>query len=393
MPPAANHQFHFAEATRRLSGQPMFMLLAKARALERAGRQILHFELGEPDFNTPAHVTAAAIGALRAGQTHYTEAMGTRELRAAVQRSAQAAYGYQPDLEQILVTPAQAVLYLLVRCLVNPGDEVLVPDPGFPPYLAVLRFAGAVPVSVPLREAHAFRMQPADIAARVTKKTRLLILNSPQNPTGGVMTAAEMAGAYELAQRHQFYLLSDEVYRKMTYDETAASPSIHDRALERTIVLDGFSKAYAMTGWRLGYVIGPAPVVEQMSLLLNLIISCVPTFIQAGGVAALEGDQAPAQRMMTEYRRRRDTLVLGLNRLPGVRCVTPDGAIYAFPNITGTGLTSQQFSQRMLERAGVALLPGDNFGPGGEGYVRLCYATSMATIERALTLMADALRG
>lgn len=393
MTPAANRNFGFADATGRLSGQPMFALLSKARALERAGRQILHFELGEPDFDTPAHITEAAIRALVAGQTHYTEAMGTRELREAVQRSTQAAYGYQPDLEQILVTPAQAVLYFLVRCLVNPGDEVLVPDPGFPPYLAVLRFAGAVPVAVPLREEHAFRMQPADIAARVTKKTRLLILNSPQNPTGGVMTATEAAGAYDLAKRHNFYLFSDEVYRKMTYGGSAASASVHDRARERTIVLDGFSKAYAMTGWRLGYVIGPAPVVAKMSLLLNLIISCVPTFIQAGGVAALAGDQTPVQVMMAEYRRRRDLLVTGLNRLPGVRCVTPAGAIYAFPNITGTGLTSQQFADTMLERAGVALLPGHNFGPGGEGYVRLCYATSMTTIERALTLMADALRG
>ena len=392
MIPAPNREFALADAAGRLSGQPMFAVLSRARALEREGKPILHFELGEPDFDTPAHVTDAAVAALRSGQTHYAEAMGMRELRISVQRSATAAYGYTPDLEQILVTPAHAVMYLVVRCLVNPGDEVLVPDPGFPSYLAVLRFAGAVAVPVPLREEHAFRMQPADIADRVTPKTRLLMLNSPQNPTGGVMTAQEMAGAYDLAQRHGFYLLSDEVYRRMTYDVPAASPSVHDAARERTIVLDGFSKAYAMTGWRLGYVIGPAPVVAKMSLLLNLIISCVPTFIQAGGVAALEGDQSAARAMMAEYRRRRDALVAGLNQLPGVRCVTPDGAIYAFPNISGTGLTSQQFADRMLERAGVALLPGDNFGPSGAGYVRLCYATSMATIERALTLMAEALR-
>jgi aspartate/methionine/tyrosine aminotransferase len=274
---------------------------------------------------------------------------------------------------------------------VEPGAEVIVPDPGFPTYYSVLKFTGAVPVRVPLLEKDGFRADPEAIRKRITRRTRLIILNSPHNPTGSVLTPSVIDEIAKIAEDHDIYILSDEIYARMLYDCPFRSPSARDSCRERTIIANGFSKSYAMTGWRLGVAIGPEDLIEKMGLLLQTTTSCVSPFIQEAGIAALSGDQEPIKAMVEEFKRRRNCLVEGLNELPGVRCIKPDGAFYAFANITGTGMTSEEFAGYMLEEAGVALLPGTNFGEYGEGYIRLCYATSRDNIVKGLEAMKAAL--
>jgi aspartate/methionine/tyrosine aminotransferase len=277
---------------------------------------------------------------------------------------------------------------------VNPGEDVIVPDPGFPTYYSAIKFCGVNEVRVPLKEANHFRMAPEDIESRITDKTRLIIINSPQNPTGSVMTPEEIEQVAEIAERHDIYLYSDEVYARMVYDDSGPfkSPAAKDGCQERTIVANGFSKAFAMTGWRLGCVIGPENVIEKMGLLLQTTSSCVTPFIQRAGIAAIRGDQKPIIAMIEEYHGRRDLLVEGLNSLPGVSCLIPGGAFYAFPNIKGTDMTSEEFADFCLEEAGVALLPGTNFGEHGRGYVRLCYANSRENIQKGIDRMRDVLK-
>jgi aspartate/methionine/tyrosine aminotransferase len=294
----------------------------------------------------------------------------------------------------VLVTPgANISIFYAVQCLVEPGDEVIVPDPGFPTYYSVLKMCGAVPVRVPLREENAFRMNPEDVRSRITDKTRLIIVNSPQNPTGAVMTPDEIAAMADIAEEHDVYLFSDEIYVRMMLDEGCrfSSPAIRDGCRVRTILANGFSKGFAMTGWRLGVVIGPEDVIEKMGLLLQTTSSCVPPFIQRAGIEAICGDQSAVKAMIGEYRERRNMLVDGLNRIPGIKCLRPGGAFYVFPNITQTGLTSEEFAEAVLEKGGVALLPGTSFGPSGKGYVRLCYATSRENIREGLRRIEAAL--
>lgn len=388
-------RYRLAKAAGNLEGQPMFKMLAKVQELERAGRDVVHFEIGDPDFDTPTNIVEAACAALRNGETHYTSSMGLHDFRETVRLTTSRTRGFTPDIEQVLVTPsANIIIYYVIRCLVEPGDEIIVPDPGFPSYYAAIKFCGAVAVPVPLREEHEFRMNPHDVRRAITPRTRLIILNSPHNPTGSVMTPEEISSMAEIAEEHDVFLYSDEVYARMIFDDATpfSSPSIRDRCRERTIVANGFSKAFAMTGWRLGVAIGPANVIEKMGLLLQTTSSCVAPFIQRAGIEAIMGDQTQVNAMMTEYRLRRDLLVDGLNRIPGITCLKPGGAIYVFPNISGTGLSSEKFADLMLEKAGVALLPGTNFGRAGAGFVRLCYAVSRERITEGLARIEKAVK-
>ena len=387
---------HLSIAARNVEGQPMFKMLDKVQKLERTGREIIHFELGEPNFDTPSNIVEAACQALKGGDTHYTSSMGLYALREVVQKTTQISRGFTPEIDQILVTPgANAIIYLAVSCLVNPGEEVIVPDPGFPTYYSAIRYCGAIPVTVPLYESNQFRLNPDDLRKRITPQTRLIIINSPSNPTGAVMTPDEINEVARIAAEHDIYLLSDEIYARMVFagENRFHTPAILDQCKERTIIINGFSKAFAMTGWRLGVAIGPKEVIEKMGLIVQTIVSCVPPFIQMAGIEAIKGDQSATSEMLTAYQQRRDVLVAGLNGIPGVRCVKPEGALYAFPNILATQMTSEEFADFALEKAGVALLPGNNFGGQGEGYIRLCYVNTLENIERAIEQLRQALKG
>lgn len=384
-----------SDVAEHIEGQPMFAILDKVQKLERAGRSVLHFELGEPDFDTPENIVDRACYALREGNTHYTSSMGLYDFRVAVQETTQKSRGFQPSIEQILVTPgANSIIYFTIKCVVNPGEEVIVPDPGFPTYFSAIKACGAIPVTVPLKEENDFRLDPNDLKEKITDKTRLIIINSPSNPTGAVMTEEEIKSVAEIAKEHDVYLLSDEIYGRLIFDSDSMflSPSYIDQCKERTIIINGFSKAFAMTGWRLGVVIGPEPLIEKMGLLVSTIVSCVPPFIQEAGIEAIKGDQSSIDDMKKEYDRRRKVLVDGLNSLPGISCVMPKGAIYAFPNISETGMNSEEFANFALEKANVALLPGDNFGRNGEGFVRMCYVNSQENIDKAIQSLNTALR-
>ena len=384
-----------SDAALNVEGQPMFKVLDKVQKLERAGCEILHFELGEPNFDTPPNIVEAACDALKNGETHYVSSMGLHELREAVQKTTQISRGFKPEMDQILVTPgANAIIYLAVSCLVNPGEEVIVPDPGFPTYYSAIKYCGAIPVTVPLYECNQFRLNPDDLRKRITPNTRLIIINSPSNPTGSVMTPDEIDEVARIAEEHDIYLLSDEIYARMVFDgeNKFHTPAKLDSCKERTVIINGFSKAFAMTGWRLGVAVGPKEVIEKMGLVIQTIVSCVPPFIQAAGIEAINGEQSTIAEMRDSYQQRCDVLFRGLNSIPGIECVRPEGAMYAFPNISGTGMTSEEFADFALEKAGVALLPGNNFGKHGEGYIRLCYVNTLENIKLAVEKLREALK-
>ena len=384
-----------SDAACRLEGQKMFQILARANELERQGKEILHFELGDPDFDTPQNIVEAACKSLKDGETHYAPSSGLLELKMGAADVTVRSRGFKPDLDQLLVTAgANVQIYYAVASAVNPGEEAIVPDPGFVSYFSILKFVGANPVRVPLFEKNEFKLNPNDVEKAITDKTRMIIINSPSNPTGAVMTENEIKRIYEIAKKNDVYLLSDEIYARMVYKEANTnhfSPSRYDSCRERTIVVNGFSKSYAMTGWRLGVVTGPSDLISKMGLLLETTSSCVSPFIQKAGLEALYGDKEPVAKMMDEFRQRRDVIIEGLNSLPGVTCIKPKGAFYAFPNITKTGLTSEEFAERMLNEAGVALAPGPIFGENGEGYVRMCYCNSMENIKKAIGKMKNVL--
>ncbi|MHA2225304.1 MAG: pyridoxal phosphate-dependent aminotransferase [Candidatus Hodarchaeales archaeon] len=369
------------------TGAGIFDVLQKAKALEREGKQVLHFEIGQPDFPTPNHIKEAAITAIKQNFTGYVSTTGIRELKEAIQNEVENSRGFRPTLNQILIMPGgNPGIYLTLRSVVqNPKDEEIVfPDPGFPTYGAVVNYLNAGNVPIFCKEENKFRLSPDDIKTNLNSKTRAIILNSPQNPTGSVMTKAELIKIAEFAEENQIYILADEIYSKMTYDENFFSCSYRDECKERTIILDGFSKAYSMTGWRLGYTIGPEPIIERMSLLISMTISCTNSFIQKGGIAALKGPQDELNANMTAFRARRDAIVRGLNEIPNFSCLIPQGAFYAFPNIKKTGMTSKELADHLLYNAGVACLPGTIFGKAGEGYLRFSYATSIETINEAI---------
>ena len=373
-----------ADITRGLTGQPMFSLLAQAEEMERSGREIIHFEIGDPNFVSPSHVKDAAKMAIDKNLTHYTNSMGILECREAVVDYVNDNLGFRPSIEQILICPANAIIDFVVRCVVNPGEEIIHPDPGFPTYSSVIEYNGMVSVGAPLEEKNNFRMNPDDVSERITKKTKLLVVNTPQNPTGAVMTRKEVFEMARIAELNNLYLLSDEVYSAITYDKTHHSPTKLDQCKERSILLGSLSKNFSMSGWRLGYAVGPKKLIEKMGLLLETTSSCVSPFIQRGGIEALLGKQNKIYEMVDEYRKRRDVMIKGLNSLPGISCFKPKGAFYAFPNIIETGYSSQQFTELVLEKAGVAVTPGPIFGNYGEGFVRLCYVNSIVNIEKAI---------
>ena len=375
-----------SELSKRIDGQPMFKLLDKVKKLEHEGRDIIHFEIGDPDFETPENIVDAGIDAIKNGFTHYTSSFGLKEFRQKICETTERSRGFKPNLNQVLVTPgANIAIFYAISCIVDPGEEVIVPDPGFPTYYSIIKMCNVVPVRVPLLESNKFRMNPKDIENSITEKTRMIVINSPQNPTGSVMTEEEIKMTYDIAKKYDLFVYSDEIYARMIYkDSVFSSPSIFDKCLERTIISNGFSKAFAMTGWRLGAVIGPPSVTEKMRLLLETSSSCVPPFIQKAGIEAIEGEQTSQKNMYVEYEKRRDLIVNGINSIPELTCVAPGGAFYVFVNIKKTGMTSETFCEYVLEDSGVAMLPGTSFGQFGEGFIRICYAVGQNEIKDAL---------
>lgn len=374
-----------ADGMYRILGEGAFAVLAKSQALEREGKEILHFEIGQPDFPTPQHIKDTGKTAIDENFTGYVAADGILELKSAVQDEIEISRGYRPTTKQILILPgAKPGIYFTMVGTTNPGEEVIFPDPGFPTYESVTKYIGAKPVPIPLKEENEFRLNPEDIAQRITPKTKLIILNSPQNPTGSVMTREELMKIAEMSEESNCFVLSDEIYSKMLYDAKFHSMTVHDEAKERSILLDGFSKSYSMTGWRLGFIIGPEKLIEKLGILLINSISCTTSFVQKAGIAALRGNQDDLFNMMAAFRKRRDTIIKGLNEVEKFSCLTPQGAFYAFPNIKETGMTSQEVADHLLYKAGVACLPGTAFGDNGEGYLRFSYATSLEMINIAI---------
>ena len=380
----------FTDRVSSLQAEGAYAVLARAQALEAMGRKILHLEIGQPDFPTFPNVSQAGMQAIQAGQTRYTSPAGMPPLRSAIAESVSEKLGLDISPARIVVGPgAKPGLFFPTLALVNPGDEVLYPDPGFPTYEAMIRVAGGVPIPIPLREENQFSFDLTAFDARVSDKTHLIILNSPANPTGGVIPLADLKHIAEKATLHNAWVMSDEIYGQLAYDglhvpSIAALPGM----LDRTIIVDGFSKTYAMTGWRLGFMVMPEPLAERVELLLTHSIGCTATFTQIAGVAALTGPQDRVAENVAEYQRRRDFIVAGLNAIPGVGCQVPQGAFYVFPNVKSFGLTSKEIAARLIDEAGVALLAGTDFGSGGEGYLRICYATSMDVIRESLKKMA-----
>ena len=381
-----------AESLERLGTETAFSVLARAKELERAGRDIIHLEIGEPDFATPLHICEAAARALRDGHTHYCPSAGLVEFREVAADYLARTRGIEVDAANVLIgTGAKPFLFFTILATCNPGDEVIYPDPGFPIYESAIRWAGATPVALPLREERDFVFDLGDLAARVGPRTKLVILNSPQNPTGGVLGPEEMAGAAEILAESPAWILSDEVYSQMVYEGEFASVASHTGLLERTILLDGLSKTYAMTGWRCGFAAVPKPLVDPLVRFFVNSTSCVPPFVQLAGIAALTGPQDDVTAMMEEFRRRRDVIVPLLNDLPGVSCRTPRGAFYAFPNVREVPLPAEELAERLLSEAGVAVLPGTAFGEVGRDNLRLSYANSVENLARAAERMRELL--
>lgn len=383
----------FSIIAERLTGQPMFNIMAQANEIERkTKKRIIHFEIGDPNFSSPKSAIVAASLALKNGKTHYTDSMGIRGLRDLIREIVNESIGFKPSLEQVLIAPANAVIDFLIRCVANLEDEIIIPDPGFPTYFSVANYNGIKSIGIPLREENCFKMKPEDIELAITSKTRLIIVNSPNNPTGSVMQKSELIKIAQIAQRNNLFLLLDEVYSKLIYAGNYFSPSIIDKCKENILVLGSMSKAYAMAGWRIGYVIGPEALIAKMGLLLQTIVSCLPAFIQLGAKSALEESNDFVIEKRNILKQRRDILVEGLNKLPGVSCIKPRGAFYAFANIKNSGMSSKQFSEEML-KADVCLLPGDYFGDFGKGYVRLSYGSvSINDIRLALDKMYNCLK-
>jgi len=379
---------NFAERMSRLGTESAFEVLARAKALERQGKEIIHLEIGEPDFDTPAHIREAAKRALDAGATHYGPAAGLPELREAIAKDVGATRNIPVAPEEIVVTPgAKPIMYFVITALVNPGDEVIYPNPGFPIYESVINFVGGVGVPIPLREESGFGFDLDLLEKKASKKTRLIVINSPQNPTGGVLEPDQLGRIAEIAKTFRIPVLADEIYKSFLYEGEFASITRFPGMRDLVIILDGFSKAYAMTGWRLGYGVMPAPLAEHVARLMVNSNSCTASFTQLAGIAALQGDQTPVAAMVAEFKRRRDLIVDGLNTLPGVSCRSPKGAFYVFPNVKALKRPSAEVAEAILTEAGVAVLGGQAFGEYGEGYLRLSYANSAENIRKALDRM------
>jgi aspartate aminotransferase len=375
-----------SEAMSRLGTETAFEVLAKARALEAQGREIVHLEIGEPDFDTPSNIIEVAGTALREGKTHYSPSAGIPELRQAVAECTSETTGVDVAPEQVVITPGgKPIMFFTIMALVEEGDEVLYPNPGFPIYESMINFVGAKPVALALEEERDFRFDVSQLRKKVTPRTKLLIINSPQNPTGGMLTREDLEEIAAVAREHDLMVLSDEIYDRIVYEGEFVSflslPDVQDR----TILLNGFSKTYAMTGWRLGYGVMPEELAVHITRLMTNSNSCTSTFTQFAGVEALRGPQDEARRMVEEFKRRRDVIVPGLNAIDGIRCAMPRGAFYVFPNIEGTGMNERDLADYLMEEAGVAVLAGTSFGEYGRGFIRMSYANSIENIKKALT--------
>jgi aspartate/methionine/tyrosine aminotransferase len=372
----------------RIGTETAFEAAARARALEATGRSVIHLEIGEPDFDTPRNIREAAKRALDEGATHYTPTVGIPELRVAIAVDASARKGFSVAPERVVVTPGgKPVMFFAILALIGEGDEVIYPDPGFPIYESMVSYVGGKAVPCPIRQENGFRLDPAELAALVTPRTRLVIINSPANPTGGVSTRQDIEQIAAVAREHDLIVLADEIYGRMLYEgEHVSIASLPDMA-DRTIVLDGFSKTYAMTGWRLGYGIVPEALVTPFSRLLVNSVSCTNAATQWAGVEALTGPQDSVDAMVAEFRVRRDLVVAGLNSIPGVTCLLPAGAFYAFPDISATGLTGSELADKLLYEGGVSVLAGTAFGQVGRFHLRLSYANSRANLEEAISRM------
>lgn len=374
-----------ADRMQRLGTETAFEVLVRARALEAKGRDIVHLEIGEPDFDTPENVVDAGVDALRKGWTHYGPSAGLPALRDAIAAEVGRTRGISVTPEEVVVVPGgKPILFFTILALVGDGDEVIYPNPGFPIYESMIEFVGGVPIPIPIREERDFRLDVDELAAKITPRTRLIILNSPANPTGGVLTEQDIRDVAAAIGDANIMVLSDEIYSRLIFEGSHFSPMSIPAFRERTILLDGFSKTYAMTGWRLGYGVMRPDLAAQVARLMTNSNSCTASFTQMAGVAALQGDQASVDRMCTAFRERRDLMVDGLNKIRGFRCLRPKGAFYVFPNIEGTGRTSQDLAGKLLEEAGVACLSGAAFGKYGEGYLRFSVANSPENIQKAL---------
>lgn len=381
-----------ATALERLGTETAFSVLARAKALERSGRSIVHLEIGEPDFDTAPHIVDAAVAAMRDGMTHYCPAAGLDDFRESIARFFSRTRGVEVEAANCLVaTGAKPFLFFMVLACCNPGDEVIYPDPGFPIYESAIRWAGAVPVPLELREDEGFSLDPERLAALLSPRTKLVILNYPQNPTGGALGRAAVEAVAAVLETSTAWILADEIYSQLQYDEPFSSITSFGSLLERTLVLDGLSKTYAMTGWRCGFAAVPEPLVEPLVRFFVNSTSCVPPFVQLAGIAALDGPQDAVADMIEQFLRRRRIVVDGLNELPGVRCIEPAGAFYAFPNVEGVPLSADVLAQRLLDEAGVATLAGSAFGRFGSNHLRISYANSEANLREALARMASLL--
>ena len=381
-----------AERMRDLGTETAFEAAARAKALEATGVDVIHLEIGEPDFDTPVNVREAAKRALDAGWTHYGPALGLPALREAIAADLNTRRGLAIDPANVVVTPgAKPIMHYAITALAGPGDEVIYPDPGFPIYESMASFVGARPVPIALSEGHGFRLDVDELRALVTDRTRLIIFNSPANPTGGVLSRADLEAIAAIAIERDIPVLADEIYGRIVYEGEHVSIASLPGMAGRTILLDGFSKTFAMTGWRLGFAALPPDLVPAFSRLIINSVSCTAAFSQIAAVEALTGPQDAVDAMVEEFRMRRSLIVDGLNALPGVRCLRPSGAFYAFPNVSGTGMTGTEFADRMLYEAGVSVLGGSAFGRVGVDHIRVSYANSQANLRRALERMAEVL--
>ena len=374
-----------ANRMNNLGTETAFEVLAKAKALESQGKNIIHLEIGEPDFDTPSNIIKAAQDALSNGYTHYGPSPGLTEVRERIAQEVSETRNISVSANNVVITPgAKPIMFFAMLALVDEGDEVIYPNPGFPIYESMINFVGGIPVPMKLLASNNFEVDLNDVANQISAKTKLMIINSPNNPCGSVISKKDLTALAQLAQKNDITILTDEVYRRFLYEGEYFSPASVPGMTERTIILDGFSKTYAMTGWRIGYGVMPTELVEPISKLVTNSVSCTASFTQLAAIDALNGPQDDAFAMVEEFKGRREIIVNGLNNIPGIRCPNPQGAFYVFPNIDGTGLSSRKFADDLLEKAGVACLAGESFGKFGTGYVRFSFANSASNIELAL---------
>jgi aspartate aminotransferase len=385
MEKATQYELRLSERMSRLGTETAFEVLNKARALERQGKEIVHLEIGEPDFDTPKNVVEAAVGALRNGWTHYGPSAGLPDLRQAIAEEVSRTRGVTVNSDEVVVVPGgKPIIFFTLLALADEGDEVIYPNPGFPIYESMINYLGAKAVPIRLHEEKDFSLDVDELAALITDRTKLIILNSPQNPTGGVLSRQDIRDIAEAIGERNIMVLSDEIYSRLIFDGEHYSIMSVLGFKDRTILLDGFSKTYAMTGWRMGYGVMRPDLATHITRLMTNSNSCTASFTQVAGVEAIRGDQSSVEHMRTEFQRRRDAFVTGLNRIKGFSCRMPKGAFYVFPNITQTGWKSKKLADALLEEAGVACLSGTAFGDYGEGYLRFSVANSLENLNKAL---------